>query len=103
MKKVLLVFALVAVYGVSIAMTGTTVVTVDNLQTTIVADVNDNNSAAPATEKEKEKAKDVKAAKTEAKSEGCGTAKSEGCSGDKTAAKSGCSGDKTKTASAEKK
>ena len=103
MKKLFLVLALVAVYGVSMAMSGSNVVLVDNFQTTVVADVSDNNSAAPATEKEKEKTKEVKAVKTDAKSEGCGTAKSEGCGGEKSAAKSGCCGDKTKTASAEKK
>ncbi len=99
MKKVFLVLALVATYGISVAMTGSGVVTVENSQTTIVADVTDNNTAAPEAEKEKEKAKETKTAKTEAKSEGCGTAKSEGCA----AAKSEGCGGKTKTASAEKK
>ena len=103
MKKVFLVLAFVAVYGVSMAMTGVNVVTVDNFQTTLVADVNDNSTDAPAAEKEKEKAKEAKAVKTDAKSEGCGTAKSEGCGGEKSAAKTGCCGDKAKTASAEKK
>ena len=87
MKKVFLVLALVATYGVSIAMSGSNAVIVEESQTTIVADVTDNNAAAPEAEKEKEKAKEAKAAK----SEGCATAKSEGC------------GEKTKTASAEKK
>jgi hypothetical protein len=95
MKKVFLVLALVATYGVSIAMSGSNVVTVANSQTTIVADMGDNNVVAP----EKEKAKETKAAKSEAKSEGCGTAKSEGCG----TAKSGGCGDKAKSASAEKK
>jgi hypothetical protein len=99
MKKVLLVLALVVTYGVSIAMSGANVVTVANSQTTIVADMGDNNVAAPEAEKEKEKAKDAKAAKSEGKSEGCGTAKSEGCG---TAKSEGC-GDKAKSASAEKK
>ena len=103
MKKVFLVLALVAAYGVSMAMSGSNVVTVDNFQTTLVADVSDNNAAAPATEKEKEKTKEAKAAKTGAKAEGCATAKSEGCSGEKSAAKSAECGDKTKTATAEKK
>jgi len=101
MKKVFLVLALVAVYGVSMAMSGSSAVNVANSQTTIVADMSDNNVAAPEGEKEKEKAKgtETKAAKSEgcggeksaAKSEGCSTAKSEGC------------GDKSKSASAEKK
>ena len=97
MKKVFLVLALVATYGVSIAMSGSNVVTMTNSQTTIVADMGDNN--AVAVEGEKEKEKDAKAAKSEAKSEGCGTAKSEGCG----SAKSGGCGDKAKSASAEKK
>jgi hypothetical protein len=45
MKKVFLVFALVAAYGVSMAMSGSDVITVDDLQVTIVADMNDNNVA----------------------------------------------------------
>ena len=101
MKKVFLVLALVATYGVSIAMSGSNVGTISNSQTTIVADLADNNVATPEAEKEKEKekAKEAKAAKSEAKSEGCGTAKSEGCG---TAKSEGC-GDKAKSASAEKK
>jgi len=79
MKKVFLVLALVATYGVSIAMSGSNAVTAANSQTTIVADMGDNNVVAPEAEKEKEKAKDAKASKSEAKSEGCATAKSEGC------------------------
>ena len=107
MKKVFLVFALVAAYGVSMAMSGSNVVTVNNDQVTIVADMDDNNVTAPEGEKEKAKTKEAKAAK----SEGCATAKSEGCATAKTEAKSeGCAtaksadcGDKTKTATAEKK
>jgi hypothetical protein len=102
MKKLFLVLAIVAVYGVSMAMSGSNVVIVDNFQTTLVTDVSDNNTT-PATEKEKEKTKEVKAVKTDAKSEGCGTAKSEGCGGEKSAAKSGCCADKAKSASTEKK
>ena len=93
MKKVFLVLALVAAYGVSMAMSGSSVITVDNMQTVVVADMNDNNVVAPETEKEKEKA-----SKKEAKA-----AKSEGCAGEKSAAKSEGCGDKAKTASAEKK
>jgi hypothetical protein len=105
MKKVFLVLALVAAYGVSMAMSGVNVVTVNDQQVSIVANMDDNNVTAPAAEKEKEKAKtkEAKAAKSEgcatAKSEGCATAKSEGCA---TAKKADC-GDKTKTATAEKK
>jgi hypothetical protein len=101
MKKVILLFVFVAVYGVTMAMSGSNSVLVSNMQTTIVANMMDNDVTAPETEKEKEKAKgtETKTAKSEgcggeksaAKSEGCGTAKSEGC------------GDKTKSASAEKK
>lgn len=107
MKKVFLVLALVATYGVSMAMSGSNVMAADNNQVTIVADVVDNNITAPEGEKEKAKTKEAKAAK----SEGCATAKSEGCATAKTAAKSeGCAtaktadcGDKSKTATAEKK
>jgi hypothetical protein len=103
MKKVFLVLALVATYGVSMAMSGSSVITADNNQVTIVADVIDNDVNAPEGEKEKATKKEAKAAKSEgcatAKSEGCATAKSEGCA---TAKKAEC-GDKTKTATAEKK
>ncbi len=115
MKKLFLVLALVAAYGVSMAMAGAAVITVDNMQTVVVADLNDNNVTAPAFEKEKESKKEAKAAKTEgcageksaAKSEGCAgeksAAKSEGCGGEKSAAKADGCGDKSKTATAEKK
>ena len=107
MKKVFLVLALVAVYGVSMAMPVSSVATANIDQVTVVADLNDNNVTAPEGEKEKAKTKEAKAAK----SEGCATAKSEGCATAKTAAKGeGCAtaksadcGDKTKTATAEKK
>jgi hypothetical protein len=107
MKKVFLVFALVAAYGVSMAMSGSNVITVNNDQVTIVADMDDNNVTAPEGEKEKATKKEAKAAKgegcatakTAAKGEGCATAKSEGCA---TAKKADC-GDKSKTATAEKK
>jgi len=103
MKKVFLVLALVAAYGVSIAMSGSNVITVDNNQVTIVADMDDNNAVAPKSEKEETKTKEAKQAKSEgcatAKSEGCATAKSEGCA---TAKAAGC-GEKTKTASTDKK
>jgi hypothetical protein len=101
MKKVFLVLALVATYGVSMAMSGSSEIIADNNQVSIVADVIDNDVNTP--EKEKATKKEAKAAKAEgcatAKSEGCGTAKAEGCA---TAKKAEC-GDKTKTATAEKK
>lgn len=99
MKKVFLVLALVAAYGVSMAMSSSNVVTVDEMQVTIVADMDDNNVIAPEGEKEKEKKETAKAktadakakpADAKAKGEGCGTAKSEGCSGK--AEKSACGG-----------
>lgn len=102
MKKVLFVLAFVAVYGVSMAMSGSNVVTVDDTQVTIVADMDDNSFDAPEGEKEKEKGKTVKAkgdtkAKSDAKGEAKAKAKGEGCSGAK--AKSGgcgsaCGGEK---------
>ncbi len=99
MKKVFLVLALVAVYGVSMAMPVSSVATANIDQVTVVADMNDNNITAPEGEKEKAKTKEAKAAK----SEGCATAKTaakgEGCA----TAKSADCGDKTKTATAEKK
>lgn len=96
MKKVFLILALVAVYGVSMALSTSSTVTFNESKTKIVA-VDDNNTPAA----EKEKAKETKAASTDgkAKSEGCGTAKSEGCG----TAKSGGCGDKAKTESTEKK
>lgn len=96
MKKVLLVFALVATYGVSMAMTSSNVVTANNAQVTIVADMDDNSIVAPEGEKEGEKtaAKTTTTAKTETKSEGCAGAKTEekgeGCAGAKTEAKKDC-------------
>lgn len=98
MKKVLLVFALVATYGVSMAMTSSNVVTANNAQVTIVADMDDNSIIAPEGDKEGEKTatttKTTTTAKTETKSEGCAGAKTEakgeGCAGAKTEAKKGC-------------
>jgi flagellar biosynthesis/type III secretory pathway protein FliH len=96
MKKVFLVLALVATYGVSMAMSGSDMKSVNTDQVTIVADVDDNSNVAEP-EKEKAKTKEAKAAKSEAKStaksEGCATAKSEGCA---TAKSEGCGGDKAK-------
>jgi len=94
MKKLFFVLALVAVYGVSLAMSSAMVITVDNLKASIVA-VDEKTDKA-------DKEKEAKAATTEtkAKGEGCGSAKSAGC-GDK--AKSADCGDKAKAACAEKK
>ena len=99
MKKVFLVLALVAAYGVSMAMSGSSVVTFNNDQVTIVANVDDNNVTAPEGEKEKAKTKEAKAAKGEGCATAKTTAKSEGCA----TAKSADCGDKSKTATAEKK
>ncbi len=93
MKKVFLLLAFVAVYGISMAMSGTSVVVAVDSQVAFETEIVDNNVAAP--EGEKEKAKEAKAAK----GEGCATAKSEGCS---TAKAAGC-GDKEKSASADTK
>ena len=67
MKKVLFVLAFVAVYGVSMAMTSNTQVVSLDQTVTVVADV-DTNIDTPEVEKEK----------------------TEGCAGEKSAAKSGC-------------
>ena len=103
MKKVFLVLALVAAYGVSMAMSGTNVKSVYTDQVTVVADVDGNNSTTPEKEKEQAKTKEAKASKADgcatAKSEGCATAKSEGCA----TAKSSCCGDKAKAENTEKK
>lgn len=101
MKKLFLVLALVATYGVSMAMSSSNVNTVDNAEIAIVADVNDSEVVAPEGEKEKAATTETKAAKSEGcagtKTAATSTAKSEGCGG--TAKAADCSGDKTKTAS----
>lgn len=106
MKKLLFVLSFIAVYGVSMATTGTTVTTIDNVQQTIVADLNDDVAVAPEGEKKEEKkeakaeAKSTTKAKSEgcageAKSEGCGEAKSKGCAGEaKKDCASSCEGKK---------
>lgn len=87
MKKVLFILAFVAVYGVSMAMSDSAVVTIDETQVTIVADMDDNNVVALEGEKEKEK----KAAKAKSKTKAKTDAKAKGCSGEKsTEAKKGC-------------
>lgn len=100
MKKVLFVLALVAVCGVSMAMSNTAVITVDNAKLTIVADTDDNSFVAPEGEKEKEKVKTKEAKTKAAKSEGCaGTkseAKSEGCAGESKKCASACGGEEKK-------
>jgi hypothetical protein len=96
MKKVLFVLALVAAYGVSMAMSNVT--DVKETQVVLVADVANNDVVTPEGEKEGEKT--AVAAKTPAKAEGCSgakaEAKAEGCSSSKTAAKAeGCTESKT--------
>ena len=95
MKKVLFVLAFVAVYGVSMSMSTDKVVTVDDAQITIVADMDDNNNVTPeGTEEKAKKTKKAKAkakASADAKGEGCGEtkAKGDGCDG-KSEAKKDC-------------
>ena len=81
MKKLLLVFAFVAVYGVSMAMSNSTPVVADDAQVTIVADMDDNTVIAPEGKIEKAKDKKAKAKTTDAKAkgEGCSEAKAAGC------------------------
>lgn len=93
MKKLFFVLALVAVYGVSMAMTSGMVSTVDNSKTSIVA-VDEKTDKA-----DKEKEAKATTTETKAKGEGCGTAKSEGCA---TAKSAGC-GEKAKSDSGTKK
>lgn len=93
MKKVFLVLALVAAYGVSMAMSSVEVNTVTVEQISIVADVDEVNNDAPEKETEKAKAKTTAKADgaAKAKGEGCATAKSEGCA----SKKSSCGGEKS--------
>lgn len=79
MKKVLFVLAFVAIYGVSLAMTQSTTISVE--ETIVVVD--------DKVEKEEKKAK----ATSEAKGEGCSESKAKACSGEK--AKSDCSSKKS--------
>ncbi len=107
MKKVLLVLALIAVYGLSVSTASAKVVTVNNAKVTLVADDNNSTVAIPEGEKTKKekakttetKAKVKKVAKSETKSEGCAGAKcegkSEGCAGkEKSCCGSSCEGKK---------
>lgn len=96
MKKVLFVLALVAAYGVSMAMSND--IDIQETQVVLVADVNSIDVVAPEGDEKVEKT--AVTAKTPAKAEGCSgakaEAKAEGCSGSKTATKSkACSGTKT--------
>ena len=99
--------ALVATYGISMAMVSNEFNTVDVQQSTIVAEVDDVNKEEP------KKEATTKAEAKAAKSDGCATAKADGCSSSKTQASTtakadGCATAKSegcsskKTASAEK-
>lgn len=97
MKKVLFVLALVAVYGVSIAMTQAPVITAEN-STIVVVDDNKNVEKDKKESKAEAKsdAKGCSGEKTAAKAEGCSGKKAAGCSGEKSAKKAeGCDGKKT--------
>ncbi len=106
MKKLFLVLALVAAYGVSMAMSGEEMTSELYDQVTVVADADDK---AESPEKEKTAAKEAKSSKAD----GCATAKADGCATSKaqasttakadgcaTAKKEGCTS--KKTASTEK-
>jgi hypothetical protein len=94
MKKVFLVLALVAVYGISVSAASLNVVSSEVNQIVLAIDnVEDDKKAAETTE--------ATAAKSEAKAEGCATAKTAaagaGCGAEKTAAAGagGCGAEKT--------
>ena len=94
MKKVLLVLALVVAYGVSMSNASPKVVTIDETQVTVVADLDDDKTATPEGEKEEGKKGKV------AKSDGCGGTKAKADSGCATAKSKDCGGDeKSATAS----
>jgi len=87
MKKVLFVLAFVAVYGVSMAMTSSSTVTiVDDAQVTFVADL-DDDTVVTLEEGNKDKDKEKKKAKSKSKS----GKKAKGCDDSKTKS-SGCDG-----------
>lgn len=92
MKKLLFVFALVAAFGVAMAISGPETVVVEDTQITVV---DDNN---PEGKKSEAKAE----TKSDAKADGCSgsKAKADGCSGSKAKA-DGCA-DSKKTADAKK-
>lgn len=85
MKKVLFVLALVAAYGVSIAMSNASVVSAEETAIVVV----DSNDKVEKEEGKKEKSAEA----TKAKGEGCSgsEAKASSCSGEKTAKTSECS------------
>ena len=92
MKKVLVVLAFVAVYGVSLAMTqATPMVSVDEI--VVVDNVEKEESKKEAKAKAKGDAKAEGCSGSKAKADGCSgsKAKADGCSGEKTAKKSDCS------------
>ena len=84
MKKVLLILALVAVYGISISNVSAKVITVEKSKVTVVAS-NDDNSAISAEKEEAKKEKGKKNAKAEK------TAPAKACCGEKPATKAACS------------
>lgn len=96
MKKLLFVLALVAVYGVSMAMSSSHFTSID--KTTKVTVVADADEKTPTAEKEKAEKATTKAlaAKGEAKADGCGEAKAKEKSG-------GCAETKAKTEGCAKK
>lgn len=97
MKKVLLVLAFVAVYGVSMATTSSSIVTIaEDAQVTFVADLDDNNVVIPE-EGDKDKKKKKSKSKSDKKSKGCddNKTKSSGCDGKvKSDCASACGGEK---------
>ena len=98
MKKVLFVLAFVAVYGVSMAMSSSSVVTIsEDAQVIMIADLDDNNVVTPE-EGDKDKKKGKTKTKSDAKSKDCGDskAKSKDCDGKAKKADCGsaCGGEK---------
>ncbi len=83
MKKVLFVLVFVAAYGVSMAMSGSNVVTVvGDTQVTFVASLDNDNIVAPEGGDEKDK-KEGKKGKSKAKAESCDHSKAKSCSDSK--------------------
>ncbi|WP_155523341.1 hypothetical protein [Maribellus luteus] len=81
MKKIFLILALVAVYGVSIANSSTNVASTEKDAVTIVAD-DDNNSAISEEEKDKKKTEKKKAEvkeKDAKKATGCTETQKKSC------------------------
>ncbi len=94
MKKVLLVLAFVAVYGVSMAVSiSAPVVTVDETATIVVVDADDKDEKKDA--KKATRAEGCSESKGEAKGKACSDSKEKSCTGEKAAKKdcsSSCSG-----------